>query len=178
MIRGNPKPDRIMGKVRRHLKRRDTKAAEDAIMRQVRREDRYCRFPECGCGKMKLGLDVAHLEHRGMGGNPKLDRTTPAGLILLCRARHRAHKFALDKKTIRCEPLTDMGSRGPVRWEIPLREACELLNENDLKNCQLDYDDVDRFSWMVLAVEQSRHVFEAFTPAQSAILRHLSTMTC
>ena len=171
MIYGNPKPERIMDRVRRHMKRRDTKAAEERVMRQVRREDRYCRFPLCGCGKLKLPLDVAHAGdegHRGMGGNPSLSATTPENLILLCRPRHRAHKFAIDKKTLRVEPLTARGLRGPVRWLID-PEATQV---NELLVWRGDR------LWFPLAMESRPHVVMPLSAPQSAILHLLAGMEC
>ncbi len=52
-----------------------------------------------------------------MGGNPDLGRTTPDRLILLCVFRHLG-RISLDAKTIRIVPLTEAGTRGPVRWQI------------------------------------------------------------
>lgn len=167
----NWKPDHVMSKVRRHIKRRETKSAEDRIMAAVRREDRYCRFPLCGCGKLKLTLDVAHAGeqgHRKMGGNRSLSATQPQNLILICRPRHRAHKFALDKHTLRVEPLTERGLRGPVRWWIDRAslntEVTWYLNPAEGEE--------------LLATETAPHSFEPFTEAQAAILRYLATMEC
>ena len=174
---GNPKPERIMDRVRRHMKRQETKAAEERVMRQVRREDRYCRFPLCGCGKLKLPMDVAHAGdegHRKMGGNPSLSATTPENLILLCRPRHRAHKFAIDKKTLRVEPLTERGLRGPVAWSIDHLAVCRMVG--------MDITDAEGLpfqpEWYLLAREISPHQCEPFSPAQSAILQLLAGMEC
>lgn len=174
----NPKPDHIMSKVRRHMKRRETKNAEERIMRQVRAEDRYCRMPLCGCGKLKLVLDVCHAGadgHRGIGGNPSLSATTPENLILLCRPRHRAHKFAIDKGTLRVEPLTDRGLRGPVRWlvHVPSIPLDWYKDSPDLYLFCVQPDE-----WALLAVETSPHAFEPFTRPQIAILKLLATMEC
>lgn len=167
-----PKPERVIDKVRRHIQRRARTSAEDAIMRRVRREDRYCRFPLCGCGRLKLPLEVAHLEHRGMGGNPSLARTTPENLILLCRPRHRAHKFALDKKTIRCVSLTEAGARGPVRW---LMDAT-ILSDDYTEDLVFPSNKRGESLWAVLAEETAPHSFLPFTSAQREILTLLAGM--
>lgn len=169
----NWKPQRVVEKVRRSIKRKATKSAEDRIMQSVRREDRFCRFPLCGCGRLKLTLDVAHAGedgHRGIGGNRSLSRTTPANLILICRPRHRAHQFAVDQKTLRVEPLTDAGLRGPVEWWVSLYALPDDLRER----LGLQADDVE----LLLAVETRPHTCLPFTPEQAAILKHLATMTC
>lgn len=175
MIYGNPKPERIMDRVRRHMKRQETKAAEERVMRQVRREDRYCRFPLCGCGKLKLPLDVAHAGdegHRGMGGNPSLSATTPENLITLCRPRHRAHKFAIDKKTLRVEPLTERGLRGPVRWwaEFETLRTWAL----DSHGLVLMARPVD--GWVILATEIAPHRLEPIEWPR--VLELLAGMEC
>lgn len=179
------KPERVIDKVRRHIQRRDTKAAEDRVMRQVRAEDRYCRFPLCGCGRMKLALDVAHAGeagHRGMGGNRSLSKTTPENLMLLCRPRHKAHQFSVDKKTLRVEALTDAGLRGPVRWlvrasEVFIPESFALLEDSQGRFYgPTDAGRISADAWFELARERSRHVFETFTDTQSVILRYLATM--
>lgn len=38
--------------------------------------------------RVKPRLEYAHLEHRGMGGNPTGDRTQPEKLITLCFICH------------------------------------------------------------------------------------------
>lgn len=174
--KASPKPQRIIDKVRNHIRRRQTVSDEQRIMQAVRREDRYCRFPLCCCGKMKLKLEVAHAGddgHRGMGGNSSLSRTTPENLILLCRPRHRAHQFSIDKHTLRIEPVTDRGLRGPVEWWIDA-EALPL-------DVMIDLGIVvrpERGTQLLLAVETSPHQFLPFTPDQSVILKALAQMDC
>lgn len=173
----NFKPERVMDKVRRHIKRREVISKTERVMQEVRREDRYCRFPECRCGRLKLVLEVAHAGadgHRGAGGDPLLIRTTPENLILLCQPRHRKHKFAVDKKTLRAEPLTDDGLRGPVQWWIDLDVIEPMLPP---ANRLFKWGDHGQ-KWLLLAVETRPHTFLPFTPEQAAILKLLATMTC
>lgn len=180
--RTNFKKPRILDKVRRHIQRRKTVSAEQSVMQAVRREDKYCRFPECGCGRLKLTLDVAHAGeqgHRKMGGNSSLSATVPENLILLCRPRHRAHQFAVDKHTLRVEPLTAKGLRGPVRWliDVSVIEGSGATETQWLDFAVL-YRHVEDKHWWLLATETAPHRFEPFTDAQAAILKYLATMEC
>lgn len=154
--RACPKPERVIDKVRRHISRRKTAGDEQKIMAKVRAEDRYCRFPLCGCGRMKLPTEIAHAGeagHRGMGGNRSLSATTPENLILLCRPRHRAHKFSIDKKTLRVVPLTPAGLRGPVQWWVDW----ETLQDWALTEHGLFLAARPVGGWVILAEETAPH---------------------
>lgn len=152
-------------KVVRGLKRKKVKAAEDAEMQKVRRRDKYCRFPLCGCKKFGLRLEVSHKKHRGMGGNPKLDRTTPDQMILLCSARHQENRIAVDRGTLHWQALTTQGANGPVAWMLDIRDLPEIRTGR-----LIDYNEI------VLARETSPHVFAPFTPEQKLILETLREM--
>lgn len=180
--RTNFKPERIVDKVRRHLQRRQTVDAEQLIMRAVRRADRYCRFPLCGCGRLKLSLEVAHAGeqgHRGMGGNRSGSATTPENLILLCRPRHRAHKFSVDKKTLCIEAMTDQGLRGPVQWliDVAVVESLESPSAWAPHWAELAHERDGRH-WYRLARETAPHHCEPLTEAQAAVLKMLAGMEC
>ena len=103
-------------KVARRLKRVAQKARETAEMRAVRRRDRRCRFPLCGCAKFGLPLDCSHQQHRGSGGNPRGDRTDRRTTVLVCRHRHRIGRVSLDKGTLRWKASTKAGADGPIAW--------------------------------------------------------------
>lgn len=63
--------------------------AEKKLMREcVRLDERTCRVPRCEYVSKKLPIDACHKVHRGMGGNPRLDRTTLETLISFCRIHH------------------------------------------------------------------------------------------
>lgn len=158
-----------VGKVRavtkvRAKKARKLKTSERNNKAEVRGRDTYCRFPKCSCKSKGTRLHVSHLVHKGAGGNPKGDRSTAAGMILLCAARHRESPIAIDKGTLKCVPLSGPpGTYGPVAWLIDLHVLPATYRSGP-----------DR--WIELARETSRHAFEPFTPRQLEILQHLATL--
>lgn len=170
---------------RRASKSRARKAAELEHMRQVRSEDGHCRFPRCGCvaesvrghlWSIWLKPEVAHTTHRGMAGNPAGDRSQPERLITVCNWRHKIAKFSIDKKTLRVEPLTDRGLRGPVQWWIHVAQLVEWLGaEVVISDWRIS---PAQESWYPLATETAPHVCEPFTEAQAAILQRLASMEC
>jgi hypothetical protein len=123
-------------KVERRKVKAERKYKEDAEMRYVRRRDRWCRFPLCGCAKFGLVLDVSHQRHRGMGGNPAGDRTDRSAMLLICRQRHRVGRVAIDRGTLRWEGRTLHGAEGPIAWFVdaaalgyPGEDEIELARE-------------------------------------------------
>lgn len=95
--------------------RRETKAQrrkhEDAIEGAVKRRDHgRCRIPGCkGRGQW------AHLNHRGMGGNPKGDKSTTAETLCLCFTHHQGPD-SLDRGWLEVIPLTTAGCDGPLAF--------------------------------------------------------------
>lgn len=86
---------------------------------KVRKDDDYaCRFPRCICVKKRTHPDVAHDVHKAMGGDPSKIRSDVANLICLCPARHRESRLSLHAGTVRMEYLTELGTRGAVRWWV------------------------------------------------------------
>lgn len=155
-------------KVKRALKGREHKAAEDDEKTTVRKEDGYCRFPSCGCRRFKLALHVAHLEHKGMGGNPAGDRSQAAKMILLCSARHRENVIALDRGTLRIRPLTAAGTRGPCAFDVDVPTLARLGLATF----------ASKIVWFELARERGgRHSFEVATHEQAIVLAKLREMT-
>jgi len=113
-----PKPSRTARKLAEKAKRTAVRTHERDEKLKVRRRDRVCRFPRCGCRKLGLPLEVAHMEHKGRGGNPRGDRSTANKMILLCRHRHQDAKYSLHHGTLRFMPDTLGECGGPLRWEI------------------------------------------------------------
>ena len=114
------KPTRSSRIIAQHERRRATRAGEKHAKLEVRRRDKHCRVPGCGCRLRGLPLEVAHLHHKGAGGDPTLVRTMPEQMVLVCRQRHQDGVVSLHRGTLRCEPLTEQGCNGPVRWLVDL----------------------------------------------------------
>lgn len=114
---GFPKPSRGTAKAARRERTRQARKQERDAKAEVRRRDKTCRFPLCGCRRGGYALHVAHGTHKGMGGNPKGDRSTAAGMVLLCAPRHRESVLSIDRGTLRWEALTEAGADGPIRWQ-------------------------------------------------------------
>lgn len=167
------KPPRQSEKIRRRQKRVTREAGEkqnkDVVRSRDNRLRRGCSMPLCGCKKFRLAKHVAHLAHKGMGGNPKEDRSLPELMIQVCVARHREHKIAIDKGTLQCRPLTDAGTDGPVAWWVSIE---------DLMNPNVDFDafGADSDGWIELARETMPGHFEVFTDQQREILEFLADM--
>lgn len=114
----NFKPSRTARKKAEKKKKTERKTAERKNMDVARKADKGCRFPLCGCRKLGLRPEVAHTTHRGMGGNPKGDRTQPDNVITLCSHRHQHGEVSLHKGTLKIVPMTPEGTRGPVRFMV------------------------------------------------------------
>jgi hypothetical protein len=110
---GFPKPAKGTHWLEGRKRRADRKAAEDAVMREAKQRDGYtCRWPKCEYMPKKPRIECAHLEHRGMGGNPSGDRTQRHKLITLCVVHHGM----LDGPNYEIEPVTSAGTDGPVAF--------------------------------------------------------------
>lgn len=92
------------------------------------RDGRMCRVP--GCKNVKLGgwaPNVAHLEHKGMGGDRTLDRTQVHKMLVLCFPHHLG-EWSLDKGTLRIEPDTSAGTNGPCQfWMSDVQKQWQSL---------------------------------------------------
>lgn len=109
---------------------RGRKATENTNKDKVRHRDhRRCRFPQCGCRRRGWRLEVSHDRHKGIGGNPKGDRSETPGLILMCLPRHQTSRFSRHAMTIRNVYLTDAGNDGPIAWQIKRSELVAALEE-------------------------------------------------
>ncbi len=109
------KPKPITGEyvLQRRAAQQQHKSREAKTMRDVRRRDGdKCRVPQCEYAKRNLPIDVCHTRHRGMGGNPKEDRTVPELLFCACRIHHGLY----DRGELDVEPLTTSGMDGPVAF--------------------------------------------------------------
>jgi hypothetical protein len=152
---------------------RKAKTTELSSKQQVRLLDRYCRFPKCGCRRTGHATAVAHLKHKGMGGNPKGDRSKLYGLILLCAPRHREHPVSLDRGTLKITPTSMAGTRGACFWyvhypslQLPPQMIAAWRGGPNMT-----------IEWFLLAHETAPHQFAPFTGEQLAVLAHLAAMT-
>ena len=110
----------VSQKIARRTKYLSRRREEEAQKALVRKRDKVCRFPLCGCRRFNLALHVAHhpAHHKGMGGHPRGDRNATALLVLVCAARHREHAVSLDRQTVKWEPLSEAGANGPIEWYV------------------------------------------------------------
>src|SRR4051812_19382491 len=105
-----PKPIKGEYLLSRKTAQQQHKAREAKTMRDVKKRDgRKCRVPRCPYAKRELPIDVCHVTHRGMGGNPKEDRTTTGLLFCACRVHHGMY----DRGDLVVDPLTRDGMDGP-----------------------------------------------------------------
>ena len=156
-----PKP-MISASLERRRRARAVKAGENGHKAEVRRRDKRCRFPLCGCRSFGISCEVSHSRHKGIGGNPNGDRSNPELMVYLCRARHRELRIALDRGTLRWRALTTDGANGPIAWDVD-GEAMKLKAPAD--------------GWIEVAREIRNGVTEALTPFQRSVLLMLAGMT-
>jgi hypothetical protein len=109
-------------KVKPVVKERRRKAlariqAEREAKEEVRERDQHCRWPGCDCcyafapSSIWRSLEVAHLKHKGMGGDKRLIRTQRNKMILLCRLMHQS-QIGLHSGLAKIEPMTRRGTDG------------------------------------------------------------------
>ena len=113
-----PKPSRTERKKGELAVRRGRELALSKAKAAVRRRDKVCRFPRCGCRRLGLRLEVAHDVHQGMGGNPLTDRNHTPNMVLLCTHRHQFGPVSFHKGTLRVMFLSRDGFDGPVKWML------------------------------------------------------------
>jgi len=124
-------------------------------------------MPLCGCWRYKLAHHVSHQEHKGMGGNPAGDRSTPDKMLLLCAARHRENRVSIDNKTLRWSIIgRDAAGHPLIAWEVDLRALKHGLSTLATHRPQ----------WFEVARETALHRYDAFTPEQRAVLQQLAEM--
>jgi len=149
---------------------KERKAHEESEKAKVRRRDKGCRFPLCGCRRLGLALkaspEVSHDKHKAMGGNPSGDRSMAAGMIQLCKHRHQDGFISRHKGGLRVVFLTDQGFNGPVEWQIDLSAWFSRV----LGVPRKDED------WWTIATEVKVNQWKAFGPVQLERLQILAEM--
>ncbi len=116
-VGGFPKPERGSARAARQSKRAQSKTHEKAEKAKARKRDSlacrgYCRWPGC---KVRTYLEIAHLAHKSMGGNPANDRSTADRMIQLCQPHHRG-SFSLDSGDLEIRPIFVNGTDGPCEF--------------------------------------------------------------
>lgn len=153
-----PKPSRTDRLKDEHARKLARELVEDKAKAEARRRDRTCRFPLCGCRRLQLRLEVAHVQHKGSGGNPAGDRNVPENLILLCVHRHQFGGISLHKGTLRVVSLSSRGCDGPVKWMVDLSYAGSVQR------------------WTEAAREVAPGVLEPLTEKQRGLLEALAAL--
>lgn len=154
------KPSRTARKVAEWTARRDKERSERAEKAKVRRRDRICRFPLCGCGRLKLRLEVSHEVHKGMGSKDGV--SSAPGMVLLCSHRHQHGAVSRHAGTLRARFLTGQGYDGPVAWDIDLRALRGLPGQSQ--------------EWVEVARETAPGRVGVLSERQSGLLRLLAEM--
>ena len=100
----------------RAAKRRKVVAHETQQKAIVRERDDYrCRVP--GCMNPRRQLEVAHLEDKGMGGDPTGIRSTPAKMLVLCRDHHQGPKSVHSGHLVIAPKDAELGTAGPCNFD-------------------------------------------------------------
>lgn len=163
----NFKPSRTARKLAKLKDRQELVNAEEREKRKVRKRDGRCRFPLCGCRKLRLNLEVSHDEHKGWNG-PATKRavSTDVGMIYLCNHRHQFGRISRHMGTLRIRHLTEARNNGPVAWDIDLREIPMSGAGSNLREPL----------WFEVARESAVQQLEPLTDQQRGILAMLAEM--
>lgn len=163
----NWKPSATERKKKKLERRKNVVRKETDAKLDVRRRDKRCRFPLCGCQGlgllMKAWPEVSHQQHKGIGGNPDGTRSTAAGMIFLCKHRHQDGAVSRHRGTLRAVPLTPSGMNGPIVWEV---DEAALRAAGNLQGPR----------WRELAREKAVQQLAELTPWQRATLETLRRM--
>lgn len=161
----NWKPSRTARKAKERETKLTRRTKEDQEKAKVRRRDKRCRFPLCGCGRLKLRLEVSHQEHKGMGGNPAGDRSKAEGMIYLCVHRHQDGIISRHKGTMRVRALSLAGMNGRVAFDVDMRVVRRGLEGM-----------AGGAAWKEVARESAPGQLEPLTAEQRAVLEQLAEM--
>ena len=155
------KPCRTHRKLREKEDRIEAERHERDQKAQVRRRDRRCRFPMCGCGPIRLRLEVSHERHKGMGGNRPGDRSNAEDMVLLCEHRHQHGRISRHAGTMKAVRGRE-GYDGPVQWLVDVN-ALGRVATGDKR-------------WRTVATEVRPGVLAPLTAWQRTTLEKLAEM--
>lgn len=165
-----PKPSRTARKLAQKEARASRVKHEKDQKALVRRRDKKCRFPFCGCKGLGLALHVSHEEaHKGMGGDPGLERSWSSQMLLLCSHRHQDGIISRHRGNLRTEPVTERGADGPVKFVIDVSALPVDLQPSG-------YRMFANSPWRDIAVESSPGVIAPLTGWQTAVIAELRRM--
>ncbi len=102
----------------RYRRKQKRKAAVLDVKRTlIERDGHGCRWPGCEFPKRGYRVDAAHVTHAaGIGGDPRLLRTTRDSLMRICVAHHTG-PVSLHSGDLRVIPLSEHGTDGHCQFE-------------------------------------------------------------
>lgn len=164
----NFKPSRTARKKAKVESRLEREAKERSEKAAVRRRDKKCRFPLCGCKQLGLRLEVSHDFHKGTNGNSTKEAVSIASLMIyLCEHRHQHGTISRHKRTLETRYLTPDHDDGPVAWMVDI----EALPPELLRGIP-----PVQTRWLEVARERDINQLEPLEPWQKRILETLGEM--
>ncbi len=117
LARSLQKPTRGAAKVERIVKKRQADNREDAEKDKVRKRDGHCRWPHLDSIQRELcqrtRTEVAHLTHKGIGGDPLTIRSKAPLMIRVCCHQGPGSLHSGDRKVAY---LTKKKADGPLAF--------------------------------------------------------------
>lgn len=117
LARSLQKPSRGTAKVERIVRKRQADKREDAEKDKVRKRDGHCRWPHLDSVQKELcqrtRTEVAHLTHKGMGGDPLTIRSKAPLMIRVCCHQGPGSLHSGDRKVLY---LTTKKADGPLAF--------------------------------------------------------------
>lgn len=130
----NPQPKPLKRSTLKRRKKRE-KNLNIAIVREsvMAREDYGCRVSAMlsAFGFVLVHerpLELAHLDARGMGGNPDLSRDTTANTVSVVDRIHQGAR-SMHSGHIKIEAMTDQGANGPLAITFYEKLPTELVGQ-------------------------------------------------
>lgn len=126
------KPARGAAKLDRIVRKRKADDREDREKTKVRKRDGHCRWPHLDPDARELcrrtRTEVAHLTHKGMGGDPRTIRSRAPLMIRVCCHQGPGSLHSGDRKVQFLSPqkadgpLAFLERRGREKWAEVARE--------------------------------------------------------